>query len=166
LTSEAGKGWEGLGAHSAWLVALRRYLPFVAGADLVWEIAQLPLYSIWATGDARELVVVVAHCTGGDVLIASTALPVGLLVAGNRRWPADGYWRVAALATALGLAYTLLSKRLNLVAGKWAYSELMSVVPLVNAGLSPLAQWIAIPAVGFWFARRDVRVRRVEPRRA
>jgi SAM-dependent methyltransferase len=39
------------------------------------------------------------------------------------------------------------------IRGSWAYSELMPVVPVHEAGLSPLAQWIVIPLAAFWRAR-------------
>ena len=43
------------------------------------------------------------------------------------------------------------------IRGSWAYSELMPVVPVLDAGLSPLAQWIVIPIAAFWWARRPVK---------
>jgi hypothetical protein len=38
----------------------------------------------------------------------------------------------------------------------WAYSELMPVVPVgsYEIGLSPLVQWIMVPAAAFWAAQR------------
>ena len=33
----------------------------------------------------------------------------------------------------------------------------MPVVPVIEAGLSPLAQWFAIPIAAFWWARRPVK---------
>jgi hypothetical protein len=59
----------------AWLV--RRpalYLIISAIGNLVWEAIQTPLYTIWRTGTWREIFVTVAHCTGGDVLIATATL--------------------------------------------------------------------------------------------
>ena len=47
-----------------------RYLTVVALGNLAWEIMQLPLYTIWASGTWRELVFAVVHCTLGDVLIS------------------------------------------------------------------------------------------------
>jgi hypothetical protein len=38
----------------------------------------------------------------------------------------------------------------------WAYSELMPAVPLAGyrIGLSPLLQWIVVPAAAFWAVHR------------
>ena len=36
-------------AHApSWLAAIRRYLLLIAGANLVWEVAQLPFYTIFS----------------------------------------------------------------------------------------------------------------------
>ena len=40
-----------------WLSALRLYLSFTVVANLVWEVAQLPLYTLWRTGSVREIAI-------------------------------------------------------------------------------------------------------------
>lgn len=138
-----------------WLPVLRRYLFFVAGVNLVWEFAQLPLYTIWQEGTTEEIVFAAVHCTGGDILIAMSALIGSLIVAGDHTWPIARYRTVAALTVATGLAYTIFSEWLNIeIRGAWAYADLMPVVPIIDAGLSPLLQWIVIPLAGFWWGRR------------
>jgi hypothetical protein len=138
-----------------WLVTLRRFLVFIAAGNFVWEIAQLPLCTIWYEGTPGEIAFAVAHCTGGDILIASASLVLALLLAGRPMWPDETYLRVAALSVAFAVPYTVLSEWLNTeVRGSWAYSELMPVVPVLDAGLAPLAQWIVIPIAAFWWAYR------------
>jgi hypothetical protein len=55
----------------------------------------------------------VVRCTVGDVLIALASLVLTLLALNESDWPVRGYVETAALATALGLAYTLFSERIN-----------------------------------------------------
>ncbi len=38
----------------------------------LWEVAQLPLYAIWAEKGVRASLGVASHCTPGDVSIASS----------------------------------------------------------------------------------------------
>ncbi len=58
-------------AHRAdWLQSLRRYLGVSIVANLVWEILQLPLYTLWATGTRKEQAFAVLHRTIGDAMIA------------------------------------------------------------------------------------------------
>ena len=145
---------------ATWLTVLRRYVPFVGAANLMWEAAHLPLYTLWREGTFREQAFAVVHCAGGDLLIAAASLLLALLLAGDARWPDDRrvYRRVAALAVAFGVLYTIFSEWLNVVVRQsWAYSELMPVVPLLDAGLSPLMQWIVVPVAGFWLAGRRAR---------
>jgi hypothetical protein len=148
-------GWFGLHAPGRRPVVLLRYLTFVLPANLAWEILQLPLFTLWQKGTPREKVWDVVHCTGGDVLIAFGSLLLGVIVAGGRRWPKERYWRAAAVSTAIGVSYTIWSEWLNTsIRESWTYSPWMPVVPVLRVGLSPLAQWIVIPLVGFWWAHR------------
>lgn len=139
------------------LIVLRRYLAVIFPASLTWEILQLPLYTIWEERDSTKLLWAVVHCTSGDLLIASGSLLLGVILAGGQTWPLKRFLRVAAISTALGVSYTLWSEWLNTnVKGTWAYSVWMPVVPELRVGLSPLAQWIVIPLLGFWWARRGL----------
>ena len=47
--------------------------------NLVWEVTQLPLYTIFSWGTPREIVFALAHCTVGDVLIAISSFVLGLI---------------------------------------------------------------------------------------
>jgi len=146
-------------AQSSWLRVLRAYLGVMAVGNLVWEFLQLPFYTIWKTGTAREQAFAAVHCTLGDILIALSTLTIALIAVGESSWPERRFWAVVAIATACGLAYAIFSEWLNVVVrGTWAYSDLMPVIPLVgfNVGLSPVLQWLVLPAVAFTFARRMI----------
>ena len=133
-----------------WLTALRLYLAATAVLHLGWEILQLPLYTIWRTGTARELVFAIFHCTAGDVMIASLALLVSLILAGNSVWTAERFLPVMVTTLGIGAGYTIYSEWLNTVVRKtWAYSDLMPIVPWIGTGLFPLLQWLIVPALVF-----------------
>lgn len=141
--------------QNAWLSFLRRYIALMALGNLAWEFAHMPLYTLWETGTRGEIILAALHCTGGDILIALAALMAALFLFGSSRWPAQGYGRVAAATIAAGLAYTLFSEWLNIVIrASWAYSGLMPVIPILNAGLSPVAQWTVLPGLAFWCLHR------------
>jgi hypothetical protein len=149
--------WAGSRPTVHWLRALRRYMVFTAAASLIWEFAHLPLYTIWETGTPSELVFAAVHCTGGDILIALSSVMLALFLAGDRAWPVRGFGRVAALTVAIGLSYTVFSEWLNIeIREAWAYRDIMPVVPLIDAGLSPVMQWVAVPLAAFWWARRPI----------
>lgn len=138
-----------------WLDALRRYFLFAAIAHLVWEFAHLPLYTIWLTGTPGELAFAAVHCTGGDILITLGTLMLSLCLFGSADWPGSRARRVLGGTVVFGVAYTVFSEWLNIeVREAWAYRDLMPVVPLIDAGLSPILQWIVVPLAGFHFATK------------
>jgi len=138
---------------------LRRYLPWLAGLSLAWEIAQLPLYTIWNEGSAGYKAFAVLHCTAGDVLIGLVSLALALMI--TRAGPVASWnWAaIARLLVTIGVAYTVFSEWNNTVfRPAWAYSELMPVIRLggVSFGLSPLVQWLLLPPVALWAMQRSV----------
>ena len=144
---------------SDWLRALRVYLAVIVPANLAWETLQLPLYTIWTTGTVAERTFAVVHCTGGDALIALSALVGSLAMVGSSTWPNERFRKVAVLALVMGVAYTGFSEWLNIsVRRSWAYSDLMPVLPVAGGiGISPLLQWVVVPAGAFWAVRSQGR---------
>jgi hypothetical protein len=153
-------------ARAVWWHGVVRYLAFVAVANLAWEIAQLPLYTIGQDGSLGERAFAVLHCTVGDVLIATVTLLAAITVAGRREWPRSSstFRWVAGLTVGLGVAYTIFSEWFNVgIRGSWAYSDLMPVVPPFGTGASPLVQWVVIPVAGFLLlARMRARLDRID----
>lgn len=129
--------------------AVLRYLAVMAAGNLIWEIAHVPLYTIWLTGTAGEIAYAVLHCTLGDMLIAATTLGLALALCG-RGWPDRNWGPVAATTILLALAYTVFSEWLNIsVRGAWAYRDIMPTLPPYSTGLTPLLQWIVVPLIAF-----------------
>lgn len=143
-----------------WLGVVRRYLLVSAIANLAWETAQMPLYTLWRSGTRRDVASAILHCTAGDVLIAAAAMLLALALLGSPDWPAKSRWRVGVCTVLFGVAYTIYSEYLNtVVRSAWTYTEAMPVLPVVGIGLAPLVQWVAVPAVALLVAcrpRRDV----------
>jgi hypothetical protein len=132
-----------------------RYVPLLGALNLLWEIAQLPLYTLWEESAPSFIAYAVVHCTLGDVAIGTLALLVAL-IATRARAVETWKWRQVALFLVIpAVGYTALSEWINTVArGSWAYSALMPVVNLrgYEIGLLPLAQWIVIPPLALWLA--------------
>jgi hypothetical protein len=142
-------------ATGNWLAALTAYILTSIGAHLTWEILQLPLYTIWSTGGPRQIAFAIVHCTGGDIVIAITALSFALILVGHQNWPEQSYRQVLVVTLALGVGYTIFSEWLNVtVRGSWAYAPDMPVVPVLGTGIGPLLQWIFVPIAALSTARR------------
>ena len=147
--------FDGTGLRPNWLIAIRRYLIAIAIGNLVWETAQLPLYTIWQTGTPAAIAGAVLHCTLGDIVIALIALVAALVLVGSPAWPDEKFPPVLMAALAGGIGYTIYSEYVN-TGGRasWSYSEWMPTLPWIGTGLSPLAQWTLVPSLAFRLARR------------
>lgn len=136
----------------SWRFILFRYLPRLAVTSLVWEIAQLPLYTLWQNPHLEQIAFAVAHCTLGDVLIGAGAIVSALVLS---RAPRRKDWqarRIVMITISLSLAYTALSERINLALENWAYAAVMPIVPWLEVGLAPLLQWFVVPLVAWHWA--------------
>jgi hypothetical protein len=100
-------------------------------------------------GWGSEIAFAVVHCTAGDVLIALVSLLLATVIAADQHWPYRKYWRVAFLAMLFGVSYTVYSEWNNTVVTRsWSYAAAMPQIS--GIGLSPVAQWLAIPGFVFW----------------
>ena len=139
-----------------WLGTVRRYLPASIVGHMIWEIAQLPLYTIWRTGTGRDIVIAVLHCTLGDLSIALVTLIMALVVIGSPSWPTQQFAAVLATAVVLSVGYTVYSEYVNTIVRRdWAYGPLMPTLPWIGTGLSPLLQWIIVPSLALAWSTRS-----------
>ena len=139
-----------------WHSAIRGYVLAIAGLNLLWEVVQLPLYTIWKTGSTQDIIIAIIHCTAGDVVIAITALILALMLLGTGNWPKQRRVSVSVFAVLFGLIYTIYSERVNITSGAWSYSDLMPIIPWLNVGLTPVLQWIVIPGFCFWKLQKPI----------
>ena len=125
------------------------FLALTTALNLGWEILQLPLYTVWSESTLSAIAFAVVHCTVGDVLITALSLTAALILVGSRQWPQVGFFPVALVTCALGVAYTVFSEWNNTVVTQaWAYSSLMPTI--WGIGIAPIGQWLTIPAFAFW----------------
>jgi hypothetical protein len=135
-------------------------LMFGLPLQLLWEIAQFPLYTVWHEGDWGYILYGLAHCTLGDLLIMLSCYWIVALLSRNRYWYLTNILVNGFLYTLLGLGYTIYSEMLNVnIKGTWDYTELMPVIPVIEIGGMPFMQWVLIPPLTLWL------IRMYEPRR-
>ncbi len=140
-------------ASAVRLHVLLRYFVLIGAGNLAWEFAHLPLYAIWRTASGGQIAYAAVHCWLGDLLIAAACLGVAVLTI-DRSWPTGSYLKTAIVATALGVASTIMLEWVNVdVLRNWAYSPSMPTLPILGTGLSPLLQWFVLPPLAFVLAR-------------
>lgn len=146
------RGWAALAAPAA------RYLATMLALNLAWEVAQLPLYTLWADGAPGEIAFAVLHCTAGDAMIAAAALAAAVLLTRSWHWPSPGWRSVTLVATLIGLGYTVFSEWLNVeLRQSWTYTAAMPRLPPWGTGLAPLLQWLLLPPLAMLAARPPAR---------
>jgi hypothetical protein len=142
-------------------LTLVRFAAAITIGNLAWEIAHMPLYTLWLTGTWSGIAYAVIHCAAGDVIIASLCLGGALVLFGRAGWPEQNYATVAAATIIASLCYTVFSEWLNIeLRAAWAYRDIMPLVPPFGTGLTPFLQWIIVPSAAFlWAAPRRTKVR-------
>ncbi len=142
-----------------WLGFLRRYIILIALFNSLWEILQMPLYTLWNNDSWLTIIYSIIHCTFGDILIALTAISLSLLLLAKANWPHQNFQIVAILTVLIGISYTLYSEWLNIYIHKsWAYNDLMPLLSLGpwQIGLSPLLQWLILPSIALWQSKKVI----------
>ena len=114
------------------LAVLAWYLIASGVGHTAWEIAHLPLYTLWTTASPARQALAIAHCTGGDLIIASWTLLLAVLV--MRLWPGKSKTvGVGVTMVVLAVLYTGFSEWRNVyVAESWAYSALMPKIAIAG----------------------------------
>lgn len=141
------------GAFPGAFERLLRWSALAAALNLAWELAQLPLYTIYEQGDVRTIAFAIGHCTAGDVLIAASSYVVAAATTRSWAWPATRPVLGATAVVVAGVAYTAFSEWLNVsVRGSWAYADAMPRI-FGTIGLAPLAQWLVVPLLTLAFFR-------------
>jgi len=122
--------------------------------ELLWEVAQFPLYTVWHEGDWSYILYGLVHCTLGDLIILLVVYWIVALLNRDRNWHINTVLVNGFLFTVLGVVYTVYSETMNVrIKGTWDYTNLMPVVPVVEIGAMPFLQWILIPPVLLWLMR-------------
>lgn len=112
--------------------------------NLAWEIAHVPLYTLWAQADGPQIAWSVFHCSLGDVLIALAVFALAGIALRRADWPVSRPWAGGAIATIGAMVFTAWSEWNNVYrTGAWSYALEMPTV--YGIGLSPLMQWLVIP---------------------
>lgn len=143
--------------------ALIRFAAVMAAGHLLWEIAHVPLYTLWLTGTAGEIAYAILHCTVGDLMIAAICFGAALVLFG-KGWPRGRVLPVALVTIALAVGYTVFSEWLNTeVRAAWTYREIMPRLPPFGTGLTPVLQWIVVPTAAFAWIRSGLHCNQGKP---
>lgn len=123
----------------------------------VWEMLQIPWFTGMSEASHSSVVWLCIRATGGDVLILLAGFWLSSVVCGHRQWLLEGQRKPAVIVVTTGIVVTIVLEWLATgPLGRWEYADTMPVVPLFGIGLAPLVQWLLLPPVIMWLARRHM----------
>ncbi|MGH7629725.1 MAG: hypothetical protein ACREOF_10175 [Gemmatimonadales bacterium] len=141
----------------------RRVNPWAAVAgfafllNFVWEMWQAPFYRTMIEASHLDAVRTCTLATFGDAVIALLALGAAAAVARDSGWLARPSRKALAVYVGAGLVITLALEWLNVqVLHRFSYAARMPTV--LGIGLTPLLQWLVLPPLVLWLARRHLGV--------
>ncbi len=131
-------------------------LVFAFLLNFVWEFLQTPFFQSLPQMPHWRAVKLCTLAAIGDAAIMFAAFWCVAAAARTRRWILNPASHQLAGFVGLGLAVTVALEWAALSTGRWEYSGLMLVIPLVGIGLLPLLQWLFLPPLAVWFVQRQL----------
>ena len=120
---------------------------------------QVPAFVDMAEMSHWQGIVVCTEATIGDVGMALAAFWITAFAAGSRYWIRTPSLRSMAWFLGTGIGLTIgLEYYYTQVSHRWAYADMMPLVPPFGTGLSPLAQWIVVPLMVVFIVRRQIAI--------
>lgn len=127
---------------AAWLFAL----------NLVWEVMQLPMYTLGRYAEWPAVGYAVLHCTVGDATVAFASYLLAAAVTRAPRWPLHRPLAGLLIVLAAGELFTIWAEWYNVyVLRSWAYAAGMPTV--LGIGVAPLLQWLVLPPLALVIVR-------------
>ena len=124
----------------------------------VWEMLQAPFFVGMTDAPHWAAVLRCSRASAGDVAITWFAYACAAWAASSRSWLATLPTLAVLLYLAVGLATTVLLEWVNVYArSAWAYGPEMPTV--LGIGITPLLQWLLLPPLTLWLARRHLGLR-------
>jgi hypothetical protein len=116
--------------------------------NFVWEMLQMPLFMGMDPG-ALNTWLLCLEATVGDVVTILFIFGLGRLVFGRWDWP-ERFTIIRVLYLALvGASFAIYFEITALRAGRWAYSELMPLLPWLPIGIVPIIQMMILPYLSY-----------------
>ena len=116
--------------------------------NFTWEILQMPLYKNNEL-DFQHLVFCGLATVADTIMVLLIYFSYALILK-NAFWIKKLDLKFALLLMLTGGAGAILSEMRHLTEGNWAYDDSMPLIPLVNAGLSPVLQFTLLPVIIYW----------------
>jgi uncharacterized protein involved in cysteine biosynthesis len=120
--------------------------------NLIWELPQCWFYPIKVLSPDHLFMLFLAVL--GDALAVIFIFAVGIWMFEESYWVLNLNRYRSAYALGTGFLIGVVGETVALKLGWWSYGALMPEIPIVNVGLSPVAQMTLLPYVTILLVRR------------
>lgn len=131
-----------------------KILGFVFISNFFWEISQMPLYQDHTQGLA-DFIFVHLKASLGDILIFFLIYVSAALILKSKKWFLNESISKYFMASLIGFALATAIEKYALSTGRWAYNDLMPIIPFFKVGLLPILQMVILPAVTLFFLNKN-----------
>jgi len=122
---------------------------------LPWEFWQAPMFSGMRDAAHWQATLFCTRATLGDAGIALVAYATVAGITRRWRWLLEMEWSKVLGFIVVGLVLSVGFELVSVyVLDRWVYEPSMPVFG--GVGLTPLLQWVFLPPLGLWLARRHV----------
>lgn len=153
LPLEVRRGWRAPVYSPEFNIGLFAFL-----LNYPWEFLQVPFYQGMPDAAHWDAILFCSRATAGDALIALAGFWGVALVSGNRQWVMRPTWWQVTGFSALAVVITVgFEWHATVIAGRWAYADVMPLLPFIGTGLLPVLQWVVLPPLIVWLVYRQIR---------
>lgn len=131
---------------------------FAVLLNFPWEFLQAPFYKGLASAPHWEATKSCAQAALGDAGVTLVAYWLVGAALRSRQWIlAPGLGAVMGFIGADIVVNFGIEKLATERFERWAYTDSMPIVPVLDIGLLPLLQWVLLSPVTCWFVRRQLK---------
>lgn len=120
--------------------------------NYIWEKSHIALFKDYEVFVSRLPLPAAIYTSLVDVSIIFLIYTLIALVRKKFFWIENFDKNAAALSIIFGSAIAIVIELQGLAQKKWAYSEIMPIIPFIKVGLSPILQMIVLPIITFYIA--------------
>ncbi|HBI17094.1 MAG: hypothetical protein UR60_C0021G0014 [Candidatus Moranbacteria bacterium GW2011_GWF2_34_56] len=128
------------------------YIGFAFILNFIWEVSQAGLYTPHFEG-ISGLFCVHLKATLGDVIILLVIYIIMSLILRDLKWINQKNKTLLISSAILGFVFAVTIEKYALLNNRWAYNELMPLIPYLDVGLSPIMQLLIIVPATIYFTR-------------
>lgn len=121
----------------------------IFGLNFIWEIAQSFLYAPHYEGFWSFMGVHI-RASLGDVLIYGFIYLSGWFIFKNRKWFLVERKYPYIFLIFMSFCLAIIIENFSLRSNRWAYNDLMPIIPLIKVGIAPVLQLVVLSPIIKW----------------